>query len=95
MTAPAKKPDGFDVETKLRGEFAKGLGGFQDVHDGYGRIIAATRQRETNPAAVSPASDMSLVFGFMKMLDPSSVVRETEYATAKNATGVPDQVRNA
>lgn len=95
VSAPSKKPDGFDVETKLRGEFSKGLGTFNDVHEGYGRIIAATRQRETNPTAVSPASDMSLVFGFMKMLDPTSVVREGEYATAKNATGVPDQVRNA
>ena len=93
--AGSQKPDGFDVETKLRGEFAKGLGTFTDVHDGYGRVIAATKLRETDPAKVSPASDMSLVFGFMKMLDPTSVVREGEYATAKNAAGIPDQIRNA
>jgi hypothetical protein len=30
----------------------------------------------------------------MKMLDPGSVVREGEFATAQNAAGVPDRVLN-
>ena len=30
----------------------------------------------------------------MKILDPGSVVREGEFATAQNATGVPEQIRN-
>jgi hypothetical protein len=30
----------------------------------------------------------------MKMLDPGSVVREGEFATAQNAAGVPDRVMN-
>ncbi|WP_156383936.1 hypothetical protein [Methylobacterium sp. Leaf456] len=94
-SARSDKPEHFDTESKLRAEFSKGLGSFADVHDGYGRVIAATQEREKNPAAISPASDMSLVFGFMKMLDPTSVVREGEYATAKNAAGIPDQFRNA
>ena len=94
-SARSDKPENFDTESKLRAEFSKGLGTFGDVHDGYGRVIAATQERERNPTAVSPASDMSLVFGFMKMLDPTSVVREGEYATAKNAAGIPDQFRNA
>ncbi|MCJ2102759.1 hypothetical protein MKK82_28485, partial [Methylobacterium sp. E-046] len=93
--APGNKPQGFETEDKLRTEFSKQLGTFGQVHEGYGRVIAATRQRETNPGQVSPASDMSLVFGYMKMLDPGSVVREGEYATAKNAAGVPEQVLNA
>ncbi|XYD08806.1 hypothetical protein R1A27_28360 [Methylobacterium sp. NMS12] len=93
--AAPDKPQGFDTESKLRGEFAKGLGTFGDVHDGYGRVIAATRQREANPNGVSPASDIGLVFGYMKMLDPGSVVREGEYATAANAAGIPERVRNA
>ncbi|WP_267428631.1 hypothetical protein, partial [Methylobacterium sp. GC_Met_2] len=95
LTAPAAKPDGFDTETKLRSEFRKDVGSFPDVHDGYSRLIAATKQREANPGSVSPASDISLVFGYMKMLDPGSVVREGEYATAKNAAGVPERVLNA
>jgi hypothetical protein len=94
-TAPGNEPEGFKTEDKLRTEFSKQLGTFGQVHDGYGRVIAATKQREANPAAVSPASDIGLVFGFMKMLDPGSVVREGEYATAKNAAGVPERVLNA
>lgn len=95
VSAGLQRPEGFDAEMKLRTEFNKNLGTFADVHDGYGRVIAATKQRETNPGSVSPASDISLIFGYMKMLDPGSVVREGEYATAKNAAGVPDRVLNA
>jgi hypothetical protein len=38
---------------------------------------------------------MSMVFSFMKMLDPGSVVREGEFANAQNAAGIPDRVVNA
>lgn len=36
----------------------------------------------------SGAGDIALVTSFMKMLDPGSVVRETEFATAQNAGGL-------
>ena len=39
-------------------------------------------------------SDLSLIFGYMKMLDPGSVVREGEFATAQNAAGVPERIQN-
>lgn len=42
----------------------------------------------------SAAGDLSLIFSYMKVLDPASSVREGEQATAQNATGVDDQVRN-
>lgn len=38
-------------------------------------------------------NDMSLIFAYMKLLDPTSVVRESEFATAENTTGVPEDVR--
>lgn len=41
------------------------------------------------------ASDMAMIFAFMKVLDPTSVVRESEQAQAQDAAGVPDRVRNA
>jgi hypothetical protein len=44
--------------------------------------------------AGSPQAQIALVFSYMKTLDPSSVVRESEYATAANAAGVPERVRN-
>ena len=37
---------------------------------------------------------MSLIFAYMKMLDPDSVVREGEQATAEKARGVADGVLN-
>lgn len=44
-------------------------------------------------AANDAAGDVSLVFAFMKMLDPGSVVREGEFATAENSAGIPERVR--
>lgn len=39
-------------------------------------------------------ADIGIVFSYMKLLDPGSVVREGEQATARNAPGVPEQIRN-
>jgi hypothetical protein len=49
------------------------------------------RRASSDPSA---AGDLAMVFGFMKTLDPGSVVKETEFANAQNATGVPDRIRN-
>jgi len=57
------------------------------IRNGYQQVRGAAE----NPDA---AGDLSLIFGYMKMLDPNSVVRETEFANAQNAAGVPDRVRN-
>lgn len=78
---------GFEQADKLRDEFVKGAGDFVKVRDAYGRIIASAKDP-------SPAGDLSLIFNYMKVLDPGSTVREGEFATAQNATGVPEQVRN-
>lgn len=45
-------------------------------------------QIKSGPAAIS------MVYKFMKSLDPTSVVREGEFATAERAAGVPDTVLN-
>ncbi len=70
----------------LRKEFIQGSKTFVDVRDSYARIQASTKE----PSA---AGDLALIFNYMKMLDPSSVVREGEFATAANAGGVPDRAR--
>lgn len=44
-------------------------------------------------ATAQGVADMAMVFAFMKLLDPTSVVRESEYANAKNAKGVDEKVR--
>lgn len=43
----------------------------------------------------SGAGDVNMVYSYMKLLDPTSVVREGEAATAENAGGVNAKVRNA
>lgn len=42
----------------------------------------------------TPQDDIALIFNFMKTLDPTSVVREGEFATAQNAASISDSVRN-
>lgn len=60
--------------------------GFLDVTNAYGKVLNAPD---------TPAGDVSIIFAYMKMLDPSSVVREGEFATAENTAGIPDKVVNA
>lgn len=77
-------------EVSLRKEFHAHpeVKAFSDVRQSY-RTIEAIAQ---NPSA---ANDLALIFSYMKMLDPGSVVREGEFANAQNAAGVPDRVRNS
>lgn len=51
---------------------------------------------KAGPAALQgdPAAQLAMIFSFMKIVDPGSVVRESEQATAANARGVPEDVRN-
>lgn len=69
-------------------QFRQEISEHQQVARGYGRVLAATQ----NPSA---AGDMSLVFAYMKMLDPTSSVREGEQASAQNAGSIPERVRAA
>jgi len=58
-------------------------------------VSAAFNKIQKSMEKPSAAGDMSMIFGYMKMLDPGSTVREGEFANAQNATGVPGQVLNA
>ena len=60
---------------------------FAGVTEAYSRIVASAK----DPSA---AGDLSLIFNFMKVLDPGSTVREGEFATAQNAGGVDARVRS-
>lgn len=56
-------------------------------------IVNAFDNLKSTPA--NAAGDISFIYQYMKMLDPGSVVREGEFATAQNATGVPERISNA
>jgi hypothetical protein len=60
---------------------------YKKVRDSYERVRAAAT---TN----SGPGDIGLIFNYMKMLDPGSVVREGEFALASNAGGVDETVRS-
>jgi polyhydroxyalkanoate synthesis regulator phasin len=77
-----KRPE---AEGKFRKEYSDQTKGYQEVKSAYGRVLAS---QET------AAGDLALIFNYMKMLDPGSVVREGEFATAQNATGVPERIQN-
>ena len=53
----------------------------------------ALRKLATKPNPTA-ADDIALIFNFMKSLDPTSVVREGEFATAQNAGSIPERTRN-
>lgn len=77
-----KRPES---EGKLRKEYNDQTASYREVKSAYGRILSSED---------TAVGDLSLIFGYMKMLDPGSVVREGEFATAQNAAGVPERIQN-
>lgn len=77
----------FQNEKDMRSEFTTAVKPYVELSQAFQKIESAAK----NP---SGAGDISLVYGYMKVLDPGSVVREGEFATAANAGGVPDAVRS-
>ena len=75
----------FQNGTKLRKEYMDETKPFTDLRTNYQKITASSQD-------TTGASDIALVYSFMKMLDPTSVVREGEFATAANAGGVDARV---
>lgn len=79
----------FKNERDLRNDF-QGLPttkAFREVQSAYDQINFALK----NPSA---ANDLAAATKFMKLLDPGSVVRESELAMAMSATGLMDRVSN-
>lgn len=76
----------FGNEKDLRSEFTAQAKPFVELAQAFRKVEAAA----LNPSA---AGDISLVYGYMKILDPGSTVMQGEQATAQNAGGVPDRIR--
>ena len=76
-----KKEKRFSNESLLRKEVrgSKIIKDFDDVRTAFGKVKSAAE----NPSA---AGDLALVFNYMKILDPGSVVREGEFKSAADAT---------
>jgi hypothetical protein len=81
---PEKK---FTQEEKIRKEW-------QGRTKVYGELQGTYNNIQASSAAGTGAGDIALITGFMKMLDPGSVVRETEFATARDTAGLFAQLEN-
>jgi hypothetical protein len=89
----AKAKDGsgkdFGNALALRKEF-NGEG----IYKGYQEVKNAWSQINTGLNAKSPAGDLAAATKFMKLLDPTSVVRESELLMAMQASGALDRLYN-
>lgn len=70
---------------QIRSQYIKDSNEFQ----GYSRKMQTVIDSAKNPTA---AGDLSLIYAYMKMLDPTSVVREGEFATAQNTGSIPQAI---
>lgn len=80
---------GLDNEMKIRGAFSGEpvYKAYQEMRSAYGQITDSLRQE-------SPAGDLAAATKFMKLLDPGSVVRESELYLAMKASGALDRFVN-
>jgi hypothetical protein len=82
---PAKT---FEQEEKIRKEW-------QIRSKVYGELGTTYQNIKSSATAETGPGDIALITGFMKMLDPGSVVRETEFATARDTAGLYTALKNA
>ena len=78
-----------DTEMKIADDYRSQSKDFKAVGDAYKQISATLDKATTSPAATLAAATK-----FMKLLDPGSVVRESELGMALAATGVFDRATN-
>lgn len=84
-SAPSEGPKPSDV-AGMRKEFTGLTKDFQVVQDSYNRIQEVTKK----PSA---AGDLALLYNYVKLLDPGSVVRESEFALAATAGSYGERIK--
>ena len=84
--APANK-EAFGQEDDLRGQFEKLASPYIKASNSYDAIISAYNAAQEDPK-LKGQSDLIIVRSFMLMLEPGSIVRETEFATAAESQGL-------
>jgi tetratricopeptide (TPR) repeat protein len=71
----------FDAETNIRKEYSAKAAAYNEARAAYSQMLASANQK-------NGAGDTALITTFRKILDPGSVVRETEFAQTQNIGGV-------
>jgi hypothetical protein len=77
----------FAQEEKIRKEW-------QGRSKMYSELQGTFNTLQPSASSANGPGDIALITGFMKMLDPGSVVRETEFATARDTAGLFTQLQN-
>jgi hypothetical protein len=81
---PARK--GFDRANTLRDEYTKLTNDFRVIQDAHQKLVEAAK-------ANTGAGDMALLYSIVKLLDPNSVVRESEFATAASSGSFGERIQ--
>lgn len=84
----ARIQTGFKNEQDLRKEFSglPEVENYKKAYPAFAAIKDATSRNTTQ-------SDINIVYGLAKLYDPTSVVREGEYATVANSPNIPEKVK--
>lgn len=77
-----------NIATKLRNEYLTKVKPYDEYERSYNRLMSVSNQNNT------AADDYALVYAFNKMLDESSVVRESEFANTAGMGGIFDRFKN-
>jgi hypothetical protein len=88
ITTNPDRSQEFGRANTLRDEFTKLTTDFRTLQDANRKIRSAA-------AANTGAGDMAMLYAFVKMLDPASVVRESEFATAASAGSFGERIQGA
>ena len=81
-------PKAFDQEEKLRKEY-------QARTKMYGELGTTLSNIQSSAKAQTGQGDVALITQFMKMIDPGAVVRETDFAIARDTAGLYTKLENA
>ena len=87
-TGKEDKKTAFTQEKNLRDGLIKESKDNVKALEGFNKVAVAST------AEPSGANDLALIFGYMKTIDPTSVVREGEFANAENTGGIPQRIWN-
>jgi hypothetical protein len=85
LTEPDKRAKEGDLRKEYNG--LPDVKAYNEVNTAYNQIKVATQRP-------SPANDLAAATKFMKLLDPNSVVRESELIMAVQASGLADRISN-
>ena len=85
LTEPDKRVREGDLRKEYYG--LPDIKAYNEVNTAYNQIKVATQRP-------SPANDLAAATKFMKLLDPNSVVRESELIMAVQASGLADRISN-